>query len=293
MNKNKGIISYSPALAIPAILVYTAFTIIPLAMSLFYSFTDWNMMRWDNFSFVGLRNYLTIPTDDVFVTSLRNTLIFGFSTAFLKILFGLSLALLLQRTFRGSSIFRTIFYLPCVISSTVIGVLFTSILSVEGMLNNVMGFLGLDFLQLEWLGSYGTAMLWVILVESWMWAGFNMFIFISGLQAISDDYYEAANIEGASKIKQFTKITLPLLAPAITVNITLNISGGMRVFDIIYVLTNGGPGTDTQVLSTYAFRAFSMGYLGEASAASVILSVLVIVVAFTLNKLSRNMEVEL
>lgn len=292
MKKKKKFNSYSPVITLPAILVYTSFLIMPLIISFIFSFSDWNVVSWETPEFNGLTNYKEILADPIFTRSLLNTFVNAFGTAILKIVLGILLALPLSKAFKGNGIFRTIFYVPCVISATVVGVLFTSILAKEGLLNNVLGFLHLNGLQHEWLGHYGSAMLWIILVDVWMWAGFNMFIFISGIQAIPKDYYEVADLEGASKVKQFFTITLPLLMPAITVNTTLNISGGMKVFDVVYVLTNGGPGTDTQVLSTYAYRAFSLGYLGESSAASIILCILVVIITFGLNKVSRNLEVE-
>ncbi|MFI3212152.1 MAG: sugar ABC transporter permease [Eubacteriales bacterium] len=284
---------YPFAMTIPAIIIYSLFAIVPIIMGICLSFTDWNIKRWQEPVFSGLLNYQEVLSNDIFFTALKNTMIYAFSTSILKVIMGLALALVLAKAFKGNGIFRTIFYLPCVISITVIGVLFSAILAKNGLFNNVLEFLNLEMLQREWLGRYGTAFSWIIFIDSWMWAGFNMFIFISGLQAISQDYYEVADIEGASKIAQFFKITVPLLIPAITVNTTLNIAGGMKVFDIVYVLTNGGPGTDTQVLATFAFRTYGIGLLGESSAANIILTVLVIVISLTLNRIFRNMEVEL
>lgn len=280
-------------LSVPALLIYSVFVIVPILLSLGLSFTDWNIHRWNTPVFVGLKSFKEVLKDPLFIRSMGNTFLFSVATTFLKLVFGLALALALVKPFKGNSIFRTIFYVPCVLSTTVIGVLFTAILAKNGLINHMLGFLQLDFLQREWLGQYVTAMSWVILIDGWVWAGFNMFIFISGIQAIPTDYYEAASTEGASKYQQFIKITMPLLVPAITVNATLNIAGGMKVFDIIYVLTDGGPGTDTQVLSTYAYKAFGVGYLGESSAASIILTLLVMLVSFALNHFLRKREVEL
>ena len=120
-----------------------------------------------------------------------------------------------------------------------------------------------------------------------------MFIFISALQAVPKDLYEYAEIEGASKTVTFFKITLPLIAPAMTTVVTLSVSGGLKVFDIIYVLTNGGPGFDTQVLSTYTYQSFSLGFLGESSAATVILSLIVVTISFILNRYLVEKEVRL
>ena len=193
----------------------------------------------------------------------------------------------------GRGIMRTIYYAPCVISITVVGVLFKSILANKGLLNNILQMIGLSNLTHDWLGSYGTAIGSVILVETWMWAGFNMFIFISGLQAIPEDYYESATLDGASAFAKLKNITLPLIVPSMTVVVTLSIAGGLKVFDIIYVLTNGGPGFDTQVLATYTYQSFSLGFLGESSAGSVILAVIVVIISFTMNRYFTKREVEM
>lgn len=280
-------------LSIPALLLYTLFTVVPVTMSVILSFTNWNVKRWYSPVFSGLANYKEVLSDGVFATSLKNTFILAFGTTAIKIVFGILLALVLCKKFRGNGILRTIYYLPCVLSPIVIGILFQSILSNQGLLNNLLGDLNLSFLKQQWLGYYGTSMLWLVITEGWMWIGFNMFIFISGLQAIPSDYYEAASIDGASKTTQFFKITLPLLVPAITVNTTLNIAGGLKIFDIVYVLTNGGPGTDTQVLSTYVFRSFGLGYLGESAAASVVLTIIVLVITFIMNKYLTGKEVHM
>ena len=178
-------------------------------------------------------------------------------------------------------------------SPLIIGVIFTSILADQGLLNNLLESLGLSALAVNWLAKYATAMSSVIMIEGWMWSGFNMFIFIAGLQAISTDYYESADVDGVSKFNQFRYITLPLLVPSFTVTVTLNITGSLKVFDLIYVLTQGGPGFDTQVMSTYVYRAFGLGLLGESSAASAILAVIVVLISFVLNRYLTRKEVAL
>ena len=280
-------------LVFPALVVFTLFIVLPVAMSLIYSFTDWNIMRMDEPEFRSFQNYSYLLGDPIFIRSLGNTLLYAFSTTFLKTVAGLALAIILVKNIPGNGLFRTLFYLPCVLSTTVIGVLFKAILASDGLLNISLSSIGLGGLATNWLGSYGTAMASVIYIESWMWAGFNMFVFIAGLQAIPIDYYECAEIEGAGFLHRFFKITIPLLVPAFTVVITLSIAGGLRVFDLIYVLTNGGPGFDTQVMNTYAFRAFSMGLLGESSAASILLAIIIVSISFMMNRFLKNREVEL
>ncbi len=295
MKTKKNMISnaaYPLWVAAPTTLIYTCFVIVPLLMSFFYSFTNWNIDRLDSAAFTGIVNYTSLFQDEIYLRSVGNTLLYAFSTSILKVTFGLILALLLVKNSRIHSILRTLYYTPCVLSATVIGVLFTSILAKEGMLNNFLEVIGLGVLGTDWLGSYGSAMFSVIFLEGWMWAGFNMFILISGLQAIPNEYYECANIIGIPKWQQFTQITLPLLVPSFTVNLTLNITGGLKVFDMIYIMTNGGPGFDTQVMSTYVYRAFSTGLLGQSAAASVTLCVIVMSLTFIFNRYLTGKEVE-
>lgn len=243
--------------------------------------------------FRGVTNYLTVLQDKIFVRAVVNTLLFAVGTTILKIAFGLLLALAVLKVSRLNNVLRTIFYIPCVMSPLIIGVIFTSILADQGLLNNLLESLGLSALAVNWLAKYATAMSSVIMIEGWMWSGFNMFIFIAGLQAISTDYYESADVDGVSKFNQFRYITLPLLVPSFTVTVTLNITGSLKVFDLIYVLTQGGPGFDTQVMSTYVYRAFGLGLLGESSAASVILAVIVVLISFVLNRYLTRKEVAL
>ena len=284
--------SYPLWLSLPGLLIYTLFFIVPIVAVFAYSFTNWNLANMSRANFVGLYNFTSLLQDRIFLRSIGNTLLFAFFTTLFKTLIGLLLALLVVKKFPGNSLFRTLYYLPCVLSTMIVGLLFTAILRQDGLLNNLLAGLGLGGWSRDWLGSYGTAMTWIILVEIWMWAGFSMFIFISGLQAISQDYYESAQLDGATGWQQFRHITLPLLAPSFTVVFTLNITGGLKVFDIVYSLTGGGPGFDTQVLSTYVYRAFGMGQLGKSSAAGVLLSLLVVTLTFLLNRFLKSREVE-
>ncbi|HJB47255.1 MAG TPA: sugar ABC transporter permease [Candidatus Mediterraneibacter surreyensis] len=277
----------------PALLIYTVFAVVPILISLVFSFTDWNMERLYSPEFAGLKNYIGLMEDPVFLKSIANTFIFALCTTVLKTVVGFLLALALVRKVAARGVLRTIYYAPCVMSITVVGVLFKSILANTGLLNNALSLLGMDFLTRDWLAKYGTAMGSVIFVETWMWAGFNMFIFLSGLQAIPSDYYESATLDGANGWEKFRYVTLPLIVPSLTVVVTLSIAGGLKVFDIIYVITNGGPGFDTQVLSTYTYQTFSLGFLGESTAGSVILAVIVTIISFVMNRYFTKREVEM
>lgn len=292
MNRKQLRKVYPVWLSFPAVFVYTLFFIVPIITAFFYSFTDWNMDRMNTPKYIAFRNFINLFQDEIFIRSLGNTVLFAVSTTVLKTAVGLALALLVVRKFRGNSIFRTIFYLPCVLSCMVVGLLFSGILKEEGLINTFLKAIGHAGLARDWLGSYATAMVWIIIIEVWMWAGFTMFLFISGLQAIPKEYYESAQLDGASARQRFFSITLPLLAPSFTVVVTLSITGGLKVFDIVYALTGGGPGFDTQVLSTYTYRAFGLGLLGKSSASALVLSIFIVGITFALNKFLRSREVE-
>lgn len=290
-SKHKAGLSYPVWLASPAILIYGFFFLVPIASAFVMSFTDWNMNRFMEPVLRGWDNFKTLFFDPVFLRSIGNTFLFAITTTIGKAVVGLILALLLVKSTKRNSVFRTIFYMPCVLSTVVVGVLFNSILGMDGLLNHFTGLFGMK--PYDWLGSYGSAMTWIIIMEIWMWAGFCMFIFISGLQSVPREYYESAQLDGATGRQQFFKITLPLLVPSLTVVMTMNITGGLKVFDMVYILTNGGPGFDTQVLNTYTYRAFSMGFLGQSCASALILSLVIVVVTFTVNRFLKKREVEM
>lgn len=292
MNRKLRSKIYPMWIALPGALVFTVFFVVPIIIAFFYSFTNWNLDRMDSPQFIGLRNFINLFQDEVFARSIFNTLLFAFTTTLFKTVTGLLIALVVVKRFRGNSIFRTLFYLPCVLSCMIVGLLFTGILKQDGLVNNLLASAGMGQLARDWLGSYGTAMFWIIFIEVWMWAGFSMFLFISGLNAISGEYYESAQLDGASPWQQFCHITLPLLATSFTVVTTLNITGGLKVFDLVYSLTGGGPGFDTQVLSTYTYRAFGMGLLGKSSASALLLSVGIVIITFLLNRLLKSREID-
>lgn len=278
----------------PAIFIFGLFFVVPVIASFVLGFTDWNIKRLYEPKFNGLDNFTYILQDDYFMLALKNTFIFAISTTILIVVFGLLLAIALNNSVEGKSFFRTIYYLPAVLSLIVIGIMFNSIFKMDsGVFNQLLSRLGLENLRNDWLGNDKTAMGCIIFMQVWKWSGFAMAIFLTGLQGISETYYEAAIIDGANKWQQFKSITLPLLAPAFTVVITMNTIGGFKVFEQVYVLTGGGPGNATQVLSTYIYKAFSKGTLGRSTAMGLLMFVLIAIIALVANGVSRKKEIEL
>ena len=278
--KKKGIICYPYRLMIPALTIYTVFYIVPLLIGFILSFTNWNIenlsfhgafLSIKGLKFSGMYNYAAIFKDRHFITALKNTITFACVTTIAKILMGLLLALALNRKMKTQRYLRTVFYIPAVLSYIVVGVLFSSILRTDGMFNSILGIFTGGNISYDWLGNRKTALGCVMAVEIWKWSGYVMTVFLAGLQGISREYYESAEIDGATKLQTLRSITLPLLLPSFTINIIMCIIGGFKVFDQVFVMTNGGPGFATQVLNTMIYQAFSEGRLAKSSAMGIVL----------------------
>ncbi|OPH62119.1 hypothetical protein BC351_02460 [Paenibacillus ferrarius] len=273
--------------------IYTLLYFTPSLFSFYYALTDWNTYN-ENMRFIGLDNFRDMLKDRaLYWEYISHTFEFALSTTLLKNLLGLSLALLLNEGLRTKNVLRSIFYLPVTISPLIIGLIFSSVFdSSHGLINNFLGYIGLESWKHAWLVDVKFAMLSVVSVETWKFIGFNMIIYLAGLQTISRSYYEAASIDGSSKWQQLIHITLPLIMPAITINLILNLINGFKVFDLIFVLTKGGPGNTTEVLNTAVFREFSSGRYGSATAIGIILFLMTTLIALsTLSLLSRRSEV--
>ncbi len=296
MNKISSVArkSYPMYFTIPALLVFGVFYEIPLIASFMLGFTDWNISRILEPQFNGIENFIYIFSDEHFLLAAQNTFKFAFFTTITIIVLGLLLALALNTAVFGKRFFRTVFYLPAVLSLIVVGIMFTSILKMDGgILNNILISLGLESWTMDWLGNATTAFNSVIIMQIWKWTGFSMAIFLAGLQSIPSDYLEAARIDGANVWHRFRYIIFPLLAPAFTIVVTTNVIGGFKVFEQVYVLTSGGPGNSTQVMATYIYKEFSRGTLGRSTAMGLVLFILISVIALALNKYLKRREISL
>ncbi len=265
-----------------ALILYVVFFIIPSLSGIAYAFTDWNAYSGE-VNFVGLQNFQTILSPgENYLSYISNTLVFTAITIILKTVFGLGLALLLSEGVRRFvNAYRVMIYLPAVLPTLVVALIFRSILNpATGLLNTFLRGIGLDSAARPWLVDPHIALYSVIGVDTWKGVGYIMVILLAGLQTIPREYYEAAEVDGASAWSRFWHITLPLLMPAIVVVTVLNVLYGLRVFDIVYALTNGGPGYATEVLSTAIFKAFSQGQYGLGTAVSSVLFVILLVAGY-------------
>lgn len=279
---------------LPTILVFGFLFVVPTVTSFYYSLTDWNINR-RVITFIGFDNFIELFSDIKFRATLGNTLTYAFSVTFTRNFLGLFLAILLNiSTLRGRNIFRTIIFLPYVIAPVVIGYLFTAIYNPsQGILNQGLRTIGLGFLAHDWLNDPNIALFSTIMTDVWRTTGFSMVIYLAGLQAIPQELYESASIDGANGYRRLANITLPLLAPSITINVVLALIGTMKVFVMILVLTNGGPGYATEVMNTYIMSTFSLGLYGSGTAANIILSLLIITIGLPVLLLLKRREIEL
>lgn len=290
MNRNLNRI-YPLYFTYPAVLIYGIFFLLPTFASFFMAFTDWNAMKKD-INFVGFENFKYLFTDAYFKIALKNTLIYGVLTTFLKVVAGLLLALALNRKSRSSACLRTVFFMPYVLSYVIVGIIFHALFRYNGVVNEFLQTINCPELIQDWLGNAKTAFACAIGMDVWKGSGFFMMIFIAGLQGISTEYYEAAAIDGANKVQQFWYITLPLLVASLTVNVTIAMIGGFRVFDQIYVLTKGGPGNATNVINTIVFQTQGAGMYGRGTAMGLILTVFILVMSMLITNTLGKKEVE-
>lgn len=277
---------------VPALIVLSFFIFYPFFQGIHLSFTNWDgysaQFRW-----VGLMQYGRILSDQVVLRAIVNTFIYGFGSTLLQNILGLAYALFLDRKMRGKGVVRTIVYLPIMISPLIMGYICYFFFQYDGgAANDVLHVLGRT--PVDWL-SNGTAAVWIItLVNTYQYMGISMLIYLAGLQAIPREYLEAAAIDGASALARFRKVTLPLLMPSITISVVYNIIGGLKLFDVIVAMTNGGPGDASQSLSTMMYTLyFAREDAGYAAALGIIMFLIITVVGLTMLRFLRRKEVQL
>ena len=267
----------------PALIVFSVFVLWPLLDSFRYSFTNWNGFN-PNYKFVGFDNFAKVFTDPNFFTAIINTAIWMVAALVLPTLLGLALALLLNTGLRGAAIFKSIFYLPICLSAVIVGQIWIWIYQPDwGLLNTVVARLfGLQSFTFAWLAEPSTALGSVILAWSWQQTGLAMVIFLAGLTSIPRDLLEAADIDGVNRWKQTLHIVLPMLRPATIVVIALSVINSLKGFDILYIMTGGGPFHSSNTLAFFmyeeSFKKYRMGY---GSAIAVVLFVIALSIIFS------------
>jgi raffinose/stachyose/melibiose transport system permease protein len=263
--------------ALPAMLLFAFVVLVPSARGVYYAFTDWDGLDPD-FSFIGLDNFATMLGDSVAMQAIWHTLLIAVAITVIQNGVGLLLALGVNSAIKSRNVLRVFLFAPAVITPIVTAYLWRNLLGPDGAVNSLLGAVGLGGWQQDWLGDPQLALWSVVGVTVWQFAGYSMVIFLAGLQSISREIYEAADLDGAGPVRRFWSVTAPLLAPAFTVNLMLSIIGGIKLFDQVYALTGGGPGHATDTLSTLIYKdAFTLGEFGYSIALAVVLTAIVAV----------------
>lgn len=259
------------AMLAPAGLLLALFSVLPVINLFALSFLD---IAWKDgraiLSAAGLKHYLALPADNLFRAGLANTLVFALFAVLGQLLLGFFLALLTSRIRRGAILYRTIFILPILIPGIVIGAIWKLMYNPDfGLINQTFGLVGLG--PFDWLKSADTALMSVIIVDVWHWTPFCFLLFLAGLESLPQDVYEAAELDGATWLQELLYVTLPMMAPTILVTMAFRLIVAFKVFDEVYLLTSGGPGTSTEVISfTIYQRFFTEDRAGYGSAMSVV-----------------------
>jgi raffinose/stachyose/melibiose transport system permease protein len=256
------------------------------------SLLEWSGISLQNIRFAGLGNYRTMAGDPVFWQALVHNLVFIGAGASAMVVLGLFLAVLLEQGLPGSNLFRGIFFIPTIMSLVVVGIVFVLLLSPElGLVNPLLRSAGLGSLTRAWLGDPQMALPTVIGVDVWKNFGLSMFLFVAGLKGIPQEYYEAASIDGASAWRRFRDITLPALRPVTAVVICLTSINTLKLFDLVYVMTAGGPNHASQVLTTWMYsQGFMFNNMGYGSALAVVLLLITFVITVVQFKLVSRSE---
>lgn len=277
---------------LPAFLFICIFLVYPLINGLTLSF-----FQWDGFTekvFIGLKNYIDLVHDEVFFLALKNTVIYMILTVAILIIIGFTLAVIIDLKIAGWKIYRFSYFLPAVLSSVVVAFLWLTIYQPHnGLLNQFLELLHLDSLQQQWLGNPRIALYCIIITVVWQWSGLTMLFFLAAMQQINQDVYDAGKIDGVSIFGRIFKITLPMIKDQFILIVLLFLIDSAKVFDIVWVMTQGGPGNATQVFGTYLYyQAFRFGRYGYSSLIAVIVFLLSFIFGIVYLNYSKFQRIE-
>ena len=278
---------YSVWYILPALTVFTVLFIVPMIISVFFGMTVWSFA---DFRFVGLQNYKMFFEDSQLLQGLGNTLIYAFSTSMSKVVLALLISIFLTSNIRLRGALRSVVFFPHLVSNVAIGITFCALMHpTKGVFNAVLTSFGLK--ASKFVYSPNTSLVSVIATDVWKGLSVSTVIYIAGLQAIDRTYYEAAEIDGASRLQTFWNITLPLVRPAMNTVIILSLIGGLKSFDLIKTMTDGGPGNSSTVLALTVYRQFANGYYGMSTTGNIIMLVMISLISYPLQKFLLSREV--
>ncbi|MGC5173168.1 carbohydrate ABC transporter permease [Microbacterium sp. DT81.1] len=273
---------------IPSGVLYVMLFAVPTFASFYFSLTRWTLF---DATFIGFDNFVTFFTEPMMFQSLINTFIYGFLTSGLKVVLGLALAVLLTGAILGRGYLRSTIFFPVLVSTIGIGVTFKVLMDpFDGLINKSLAVFGID--GPNWLTDPALALYSVALVDVWKGVGIATLIYIAGIVAIPQEYYEAAKVDGAGSWKNFWHITLPLVRPATATVILLSLIGGLRYFELIWAMTRGGPGFSSDVVASVIYKQYQAGFYGLSTAGNVILFLVVTAIVLPIQYLLTRRQVE-
>ena len=279
----------------PAMILFTAVLLVPICQAVYYSLCDWNALT--GAKFIGLKNFEKLFTDDnTMKIALKNSLFFMLFSAISQQVIGLILAGLLTNIKRGRNLFKNIYYLPAVLSSAALGLLWSFLFNPKMGINQILATFGIDGpLWLMDTKGYIVLPMWMIaLVALWQYVGTTMMLYMAQISGISQSLYEASYIDGANRLKSFRHVTLPLIKPMVATSLSLNCIGSLKFFDLVYNMTQGGPNHRTDVLATHLYyQGFQYFKYGYASAIGVVLLIMCLIVTFIINRCFKSENYEM
>ena len=272
----------------PAVILLIAFLVVPMIYTVYFSGFKYQIMRPDAMKFIGLENYQKLFSDKNFWLALKNTVYFTVIVVPCQCVLALALALLVSKKFRGVAVFRTMYFAPQLTSMVVISVLWSVLYNANpntGLINSILVSLGMS--PIKFLSDASTAMNSIIFMSAWQGAGYQMMIFLAGLQGIPRDQYEAASVDGATKFKQFLYITIPGLKGTIKYVIMITMIQAMKLFTQPYIMTQGGPKNSTKTLVYYIYtQGFQKGNFGYACSIAAVFFVIVVCMSMAMKKVT-------
>jgi len=271
---------------LPAAIIYVVLFLLPTFASLYFSLTRWTLF---NSTFIGLENFAQFLREPFLIKGLINTVLYAAITSALKVVLGLLLAVLLTSQIAARGYLRSVVFFPVLVSTVGVGITFTVLMHpTNGMINEGLALLGIK--GPGWLVDPNLALFSVALVDVWKGVGLATVIYIAGIVAIPQDYYEAARIDGATRLQNFFYITLPLSRPATTTVIILSFIGGLRTFDLIWAMTRGGPGFASDTVASVIYKQYQSGFYGLSTAGNVVLFILIAALVIPLTMLLNRKE---
>ena len=274
---------------IPTVVLYVVLFAVPTFASFYFSLTRWTLFETE---FIGLANFKQFFTEPMLFKGFINTFVYGFVTSGAKVVLGLALGMLLTSTILGRGYLRSTIFFPVLVSTVGVGVTFKVLMDpFDGLINETLRLVGIN--GPGWLTDPAWALMSIAMVDVWKGIGIATLIFIAGLVAIPQEYYEAARVDGATAWQRFRTITLPLVQPAMGTVILLSLISGLRSFDLIWAMTKGGPGFTSDVIGSVIYKQYQAGFYGLSTAGNVVLFIVVTVIILPISHLITRKQVEL